>query len=157
VEEGFFQALRETLPVADREDRGKVTVLRRRRINDFFVGDGIENHRSADGSVRERIDQDQAAGGAVLLVGIEEERTACGEFNASNFVHLKLLGSMFAEVVDIDAIANSSGSGFDRAAGMLEEIVAVQLERLRMKPDNHSCEMSRDLRRSVWRNEHVAA
>ena len=40
VEEGFFQTFREILPVSDREDRWKVTVLRRRRINDFFAGDG---------------------------------------------------------------------------------------------------------------------
>ena len=111
-------------------------------------GKRFAEHRGSDGCVGERINQDDATGGAITLVGIEEKRAVGDKFHAGDFVHLELIGWMLGEVIDVHAEADACRFGFEQAAGMLEQVLAIQLQGLGVKPDEHGREVSGDER---WR------
>src|SRR5262249_38812464 len=111
--------------------------------------DGFAKHRSADRGVRERIDQNEAAGGAIAFVRIKEERAARREFDAGDFIHFEFSGWMLGQIVEVEARADGRRHGPEQAAGVLEQIVAIELEWLCVKPNDHSGEVGRGERRRV--------
>ena len=68
-------------------------------LDDGLVRQVRANHPGAQRGVRNRIDQDEAAGDAVLRVGIEEERADGFEFHLGDVVHLQLLTGSCSSVL----------------------------------------------------------
>src|ERR1700723_2936353 len=115
------------------------------------------DHPATDGGIGKRIDQNETSGQAAELVRIEEQRTAGFEFDAGDFVHLDFAGGFAAERVDVDAIMYAPHSSLYLPGGVLQEVAAAELQRRLPQPHQHSVEALGYGRRSVGRDEHVAA
>ena len=70
------------------------------------AGDGALDDSGGDGGVGVRIDHDEAAGCAILSIGIEEQRQRGLHIHRGDFVHIELRGGHFFERVDVDPMAH---------------------------------------------------
>ncbi len=61
----------------------------------------------ADRRIGHAVDQDEAAGVVVLLVGVERDRLIEREVADADFVEFKLLGGALLERIDVYAVARA--------------------------------------------------
>ena len=68
------------------------------------------DHPGADGAVRRFVDEDEAAGAAVGVVGVDDERRARAHAHAADVVELELppAASPRSSVCDVDEVESSS-------------------------------------------------
>ena len=68
------------------------------------------------------IDQDEAAGVAIVDIGVEGDRHGRGDVAEADFVEIELLGRQLVEIVDVETVLEFSDRRRRRAPADLEQI-----------------------------------
>src|SRR5439155_4343581 len=100
----------------------------------------LVNHRGANRGIGNRVNQNEAAGCPVLMVGIKEETFVGFELYGCDAVHLQLIGGRVRHSIYIHAVANLGGLCFDVTPGMFHEILSIQFEWPGIEPHHHCFE-----------------
>ena len=87
-------------------------------------------HAGTDGDVGQPVDEDEAAGVADLLVGVERHRVGQAEFAQADLVELELGGGQLVELVDLDAVADGLHLAAALLGGKLDVIDPARLQGL---------------------------
>ena len=103
----------------------------RRGVRVARLAHRVGDHAGAAGEVRRRVDQDEAAGAAVLGVAIEHERPRGRDLDGADLVEHQ-------RVVDF---------GRDRPRAVLQQVDAARIERPLVHPDDFGLELLSDERR----------
>ncbi|MNE15668.1 hypothetical protein D3C80_1085870 [compost metagenome] len=103
-----------------------------------FCGQPFHYHARAHGDVGQPVDQDEAAGIADLLVGVERHRVGQAEFAQADLVELELGGGQLVQLVDLDAVADRLHLAAALLGGQLDVIDPARLQGLFPHPDDVS-------------------
>ena len=118
---------------------------------------GEGEHAGGDGVVRHPVDQDEAAGFAVVHVGVEGDGFVQMQGTHADFVELKTGGGKLFQRVDIDLVANRADFGVDRAGPCFQQIAAAGQEGFVRHPDDRGFKLVGHAGRGVDRGNYVAA
>src|SRR5579872_6591618 len=119
--------------------------------------DGALDNPRGNGRVCERINHNEASGGAILRIGIEEERQRRLQIDGGNIVQFELLSRNVLKRVDVHAMANLADARANGARGVLEQVNLMRIERFRVHPNEHGLKLSADGWSPIIGDEHVAA
>ncbi|MND74614.1 hypothetical protein D3C80_662110 [compost metagenome] len=130
-------------------DRLPVHVLR--------AAQGEVQHAGADRAVAQPVDDDEAAGVAVVGVGIEGDRPVQVQVADADAVEFQGLGRQVLQAVHIDPVLEVGAAHADGAATDLHQVRAPGQHRLFVHPHQGRLELVGHRRRRVGQGEHVAA
>ena len=114
-------------------------------------------HPGAHGLVGQPVDQDEAAGVAVLGVGVESNRLVELELADADLVQLELLCGEMLERVDVDLVLERRDRRGHGLRADLQQVAAPPQHRLVARPDDRGLELVRHLGRRVRGRDDVAA
>src|SRR5690242_10193776 len=116
----------------------------------------LDNTRGYRG-IGYRIDQNETARRAILLVRVKKERQRRLDFHFRDVVHFQLLGGPFFERVHVDAEMNPSDARANGARGVLQQIILVHVQLIGVHPDELPAEFIAHRGKIFLGNEHVSA
>ncbi len=116
-----------------------------------------EDHPDADGVVRERVDQDERAGRAVLRVGVEVEGAVAGDVHLADVVQREALGGELLERVHVLLPVDALDLGAHELGRVLDQVRLLRVELALAHPDDVRVEDAAHVREVVGVDEHVAA
>ena len=120
---------------------------------------GAARRRScrAGGAVGEAVDQDEGAGRAVLVVGVERDRLAGGEVAEADLVQREPARGVFLERVDVDAVPDRGDGARRPDIADAHEVGAPGQHRLLVHPQQMAGELVGDRRAFGGADQDVAA
>ncbi len=89
----------------------------------------------------ELVDQDEAAGLAILRVDIEGHRAVESHIAEADLVEFELLRRLLLQRVDVDLVLRRSQRGIDRARADLQQVLPVGQHGLLVHPDQRGFEL----------------
>src|SRR4051794_10252426 len=99
---------------------------------------GAVDHPGADGDAGGFIDEDEGAGGAVLGVGVAQQRNGGAQLDAADLVEPELLGLLVAvQAVDVEAVLEILDQRATTAGGVLDRELLAWSQRLVGHPADH--------------------
>ncbi len=115
------------------------------------------DHAGGDGGVGIAVDEDERAGGAVVLVAVEGNRLGERQVGEADVVERQGLGGERLEAVDVDLMLELAHRGADGAGAGLEQIGAAGQQRLVGHPDEMGGDLIGTLRPVLGRGQDIAA
>ena len=115
------------------------------------------DHAGADRGVGRRVDQDEATGAPVGAVGVDRERCARAQRDASDVVELERLRIGLLEAVDVDAVVQRLDDRGRAARGVLDRVAPAGPQRRSVEPANVGVELARDDGRLARAGDQLAA
>ena len=103
------------------------------------------------------IDQDEAAGVAIVGIGVEGDGHGGRDIAEADFVEIELFRRQLVEIVDVETVLELGDRSRRRPAADLEQIGAAGQHRLGAHPQEMRRELIGDLRAAVRARQHVAA
>ena len=102
----------------------------------------LTDHSGGYGRVRYGVDQDEASGVAVGVIGVQKQRTSGLHFHHADAVELERCGRLGIERLHVHAMLDGRYPGLDRLRGMLQQVALARIERLGIHPDQGGGESS---------------
>ena len=139
--------------VGNEQKRGVVLWLRWGRV----FAEAAADHAGGDGGVGRWIDEDEAAGCAVVCVGIEEDGTCRRYLDDADVVHAERVDCLMLESLDVGAVKNAGDASVERLRAVLEQIGLVVFESRPVEPYEGCFEFGSGLRGTRGVGDDVAA
>ena len=136
---------------------GTLVDLDRLPFDDLRSPQSLAQHAGGDGVVGDAVDQDEAAGVAILGVGIKGDRPVEFQFADADFVEVQLLGLHMFQSVDVDLVFQGQHGRGNGLRADLHQIASAAQHRLLAHPNDGRLELIADLGRCVGGADQVAA
>ncbi len=104
------------------------------------------DHSGSDRGIGVAVDQDEAAGIAILGVGIEGKRLRRRNVAITDFVQCQCLGSHMLERIDVDLVLQFGNRGRNRPRADLDEILSTRQQFILGHPQDVGRELVGHLR-----------
>ena len=148
------------------EDAGLLALLARARllvdvrrlpVDVLRPPQGEVQQAGADRVVRQAVDQDEAAGVAVLLVGVEGDRAVHGDVAHADLVQLQPLGGEMLQSIDVDPVLRMGDRRGDGLRPDLQPVGPAGEHRLIAHPHDRRLELVGHPGGSIRGGDDVAA
>ena len=115
------------------------------------------DHAGADGGVGEAVDQDKAAGIAVLAIRIEGQRLGKGDIHITDLIQRQCPARQMVQGVDIDLVLEGRDLGWRRGGAQLQKILPSGQQFLVRHPQQMRRELVGNHRAGLQITQHIAA
>ena len=126
-------------------------------MNILRTAQGILDQARANGGVRQTVDEDEAAGFTVVLVGIEGDRLAGKEVAHADLVQRQLFGRQVLHGVDVDLVLGHRQGHRQGFAADFHQVGATGEHGLLVHPDQADLELVGHAGRVFCGGQHIAA
>ena len=116
-----------------------------------------QDRARAHRQVRQAVDHDERAAGAILGVGREGDRLLGGHVHHAHLVQRQRLGRELGRRVHVHLVLDLGDARADRAGAGLQAVEPPRYQLVVVHPDDVGRELVRHFRPVVGRREHVAA
>ena len=113
------------------------------------------NHSGANRVIREPVDNDEAAGPAILCVRIESHRGACRKIANPDVVEPERMRRKVLARIDIDFVLDGGNRDRGRLGSDARQIGPAGHQRMIAHPDQMRGELIRYFGTRRWRNENI--
>src|ERR1700678_3871562 len=107
------------------------------------LGCRVADHASGDGGVVDCVDEDEAAGDAIVGVAVHGERLDGFDLNQADAVERESRCGLSLERGYVETVLNVGDLSLDGSAGVFEQVAASEVERLFVHPDQRGHEARR--------------
>ncbi len=116
-----------------------------------------DDHAGANGAVGQAIDDDEGAGGAVLLIAIERDGRVQADLDPGDLVQLQLAARGPLQSIHVHLVDDARNRTRHIAGSALDIVLLARKHRLLGHPHQHGIEAVGDQRAIVGMHQHVAA